>query len=59
MALAYMRRFGGEKFFLRTSCHTKAKANEIAERVRDGGNKARVIKQSAGGYAVYATGKHK
>ena len=58
MALSYMRRFDGEKFFLRTSGHTKKKANEIAERYRDVGERARVIKQSYGDYAVYATGRH-
>jgi len=58
MGLAYMRRFNGKKFFLRTSCHTKTKAKEIAEHIRDVGLDARVIKQSAGGYAVYGTGKH-
>ena len=59
MSLQYMRRFNGEKFFLRTSCHTKKKAKEIAETIRDAGKKARVIKQSAGGYAVYGIGRPK
>ena len=59
VGLQYMRRFEGEKYFLKTSCKTKGKAQEIAERIRDVGLKARVIRQSAGGYAVYGTGKHK
>lgn len=60
MGLAYMRRFGvgKEKYYLRTSCHTKKKASEIAERIRDAGERARVIRQGSGNYAVYATGKH-
>lgn len=54
MALAYKRKFGGKVYTLRTSCHYKAKAKEIASDIRKAGKDARVVKQSVGGYAVYA-----
>ena len=54
MALAYKRKFGGKTYTLRTSCHYKAKAKEIVSDIKKAGKNARVVKQSAGGYAVYA-----
>lgn len=54
--LAFYRRFGGKRFELyQENPVAKTIANGVAEDIRDGGGKARVVSSGRGGYyVVYA-----